>query len=223
MTHDPTQGEDAAKRDAPSSKPPTQAGDPRELSIGELRGLVTRAGFRSADGFRLALRLGVDAVDCLRGIETALGDLLSLYRRQVTGVKNPHGWLDPDKILAYDAERTDPCGEDVAMAIHAIADKPHRAPVILTEMIGSCLRAAFDDAAHKAGEEQAPTTPGEPIEGAPTRPGRWCVAVGPEWFAVDVRGPDVHAVFRHPTMRCDVSVLGYRWAKAAARGSGPCS
>ena len=61
----------AVKRDAPPSKQPPQAGDPGELSIGELRGLVTRAGFKSADGFRLALRLGVDVVDCLRGIETS--------------------------------------------------------------------------------------------------------------------------------------------------------
>ena len=61
----------AAKRNAPPSNQPPQAGSPGELSIGELRGLVTRAGFKSADGFRLALRLGVDVVDCLRGIETS--------------------------------------------------------------------------------------------------------------------------------------------------------
>ena len=136
----------AVKRDAPPSKQPPQAGVPGELSIGELRGLVTRAGFKSADGFRLALRLGVDVVDCLRGIETAL-------------------------VRVADALAPD--SEDQALAV----------------------------------------TPGETIEGIPTHPGLWCMSVGAEWFAVDVRGEGPRAIFRHPTMPLDVAVPGYAWAK----------
>ena len=139
----------AAKRNAlPSNRPP-QAGDPGELSIHELLALITRAGFKSADSHRLALRLGVEVVDCLRGIETAL-------------------------VRVADALAPD--SEDQALAV----------------------------------------TPGETIEGIPTHPGWWCVAVGAEWFAVEVRGAGVSAVFPHPTMPLDVKVRGYAWAKVQA-------
>ena len=137
---------------APSNQPP-QAGDPGELSVGELRGLVTRAGFLTPDALRLALRLGVDVVDCLRGIETS-------FARASAALDRIADALAPDS-------------EDQALAV----------------------------------------TPGETIEGIPTHPGWWCMSVGAEWFAVDVRGEGPRAIFRHPTMPLDVAVPGYAWAK----------
>jgi hypothetical protein len=80
-----------------------------------------------------------------------------------------------------------------------------------------CTSAALEriaDALDPDSDDQAlAVTPGETIEGIPTHPGWWCMSVGAEWFAVDVRGDGPRAIFRHPTMPVDVFVPGYAWAK----------
>lgn len=52
-----------------------------------------------------------------------------------------YGCLNADKILAYDVGRKNPASEEIQTCLRQIADKPHRAPLYLRDMVAPIAAA----------------------------------------------------------------------------------
>lgn len=55
------------------------------------------------------------------------------------------GWLDAEAIITYDRERRRPSSDAIYTCIRRIADRPHRAPLYLAELVESATPASGPD------------------------------------------------------------------------------